>query len=216
MYFTGLEHFGGDFPELVGCHLQLLEPIGAQVYPEIRYGHEGKLTCDSIVVLPGLVLLVETKSLRSIEVGRRLEPTDVPTATTSAHDFEQVLATLLPLPDAATRILEALTAKPPHHPPVRSRATAFSTKKKLTAPVVNKKWRKSLNREYLCGAEVFVRAGANSKDSAADGDRNEISPHSNMGSVPGPMTDPVPGTPHRGSRQAHRGGSPGSEPENDP
>ncbi|MBF6215824.1 hypothetical protein IU487_33025 [Nocardia puris] len=194
MYFTGLEHFGGDFPELVGRsfeklvgrHLQLLEPVGAQIFPEIRYGHEGKLTCDYIVVLPGLVLLVEAKGLRSIEDARLghenglrklaervqharnqiattaslirdriselahipadypvrglvvtlepihlidtvffadlLEPTDVPTATTSAHDFEQVLATLLPLPDAAARILEALTAKPPYHPPSFPRA----------------------------------------------------------------------------------------------
>ncbi|WP_196814400.1 nuclease-related domain-containing protein [Nocardia sp. BMG111209] len=189
MYFTGIEHFGDGFPNLVGAsfeklvgrHLQLLEPIGAQVYPEIRYGRRGgELTCDYIVVMSEFVLLVETKAMRSVESARLgheaglqvladriqkarnqiattatlirdrisevahipddrpirglvvtlepihlvdtlffadlLQPTTVDTATTSAHDFEQILATLIPLPDAASRILEALTARPPVSP----------------------------------------------------------------------------------------------------
>ncbi|MFJ1460927.1 nuclease-related domain-containing protein [Nocardia sp. N2S4-5] len=193
IYFTGLDHFGDDFPNLVGTsfeklvgrHLRLLEAVGAQVYPEIRYGRDSKLTCDYIVVLPEFVLLVEVKGMRSIESARLghedglrvladrvqkarrqiattaslitervseldhipddrpvrglvvtlepihlidsvfyadlLEPIPVPTATTSAHDFEQILATLLPLPDATARMLDALTAKP-SAPPVLARA----------------------------------------------------------------------------------------------
>ncbi|WP_157124480.1 NERD domain-containing protein [Nocardia pseudovaccinii] len=78
MYFTGIGAFGDGFPKLVGesfeklvgRHLRLLESQGAQVYPEVRYGHENKLTCDWLVVLPKLVLLVEAKGMRSIEPAR--------------------------------------------------------------------------------------------------------------------------------------------------
>ncbi|MGY2118677.1 hypothetical protein ACW9HR_32645 [Nocardia gipuzkoensis] len=188
LYFTGIEHFGNGFPQLVGesfeklvgRHLRLLEPLGVIVHPETKYGRDNKLTCDYIVVLPQFVLLVEAKGMRSVETARLgdeaglktladrvqkarnqiettatlindrvpelahipadrpmrglvvtlepihlidtllfadlLQPTTVDTATASAHDFEQVLATLLPLPDAVTRLLDALTAKPPTPP----------------------------------------------------------------------------------------------------
>ncbi|GAB4590160.1 hypothetical protein Ntsu_79920 [Nocardia sp. IFM 10818] len=185
MYFTGIAAFGNKFPQaagdsfekLVGRHLRLLGPLGARVYPEVRYGHQKTLTCDWLVVFPHMVLLVEAKGMRSIEPARlgdeaglqtlaervqkardqiattakliidripelahipddrpirglvvTLEPlhlvdtyvyedlltdTAVPTATASAHIFEQVLPTLAGLADGAARLLEALTAKPP-------------------------------------------------------------------------------------------------------
>jgi hypothetical protein len=78
LYFTGLTHFGDDFPrapgdsfeKAVGCHLDLLTACGAVVHPEIIYGHENKKTVDYLVVFPELVLLVETKSMRSTAAAR--------------------------------------------------------------------------------------------------------------------------------------------------
>ena len=78
MYFTGIAGFGDRFPvlvgnsfeKLVGRHLRLLEPLDAHVFSEIRYGHENKLTCDWLVVLPNMVLLVEAKGMRSFESAR--------------------------------------------------------------------------------------------------------------------------------------------------
>ncbi|MGV9836558.1 hypothetical protein ACWDUL_20550 [Nocardia niigatensis] len=75
MYFTGSAPFGHgfsravgrSFERLVGLHLSLLEQTGALVYPEREYGRDKRLTCDWLVVLPNMVLLVEAKGMRSTE-----------------------------------------------------------------------------------------------------------------------------------------------------
>ncbi|MFD7008122.1 hypothetical protein [Rhodococcus jostii] len=74
LYFTGLQHFGSDFPRAlgdsfenyVGEHLALLEEAGAVVHSEITYkiGKQQKKTVDYLVVFDNLVLLVETKGMR--------------------------------------------------------------------------------------------------------------------------------------------------------
>ncbi|MFE5795790.1 hypothetical protein ACFQ8C_24895 [Streptomyces sp. NPDC056503] len=87
LFYTGNEHYKGKddetflaftrdlaelFEQYVGRHLRLLP--GAEVIPEIRYGKGGgKKSVDWIVVLPGLVLLVEVKSVRPT-AGLRLGP----------------------------------------------------------------------------------------------------------------------------------------------
>lgn len=53
---------GDLFEQYVGPHLRLLPDI--EIFPEIVYGKNGEKSVDWIVVLPGLVLLVEVKSVR--------------------------------------------------------------------------------------------------------------------------------------------------------
>jgi hypothetical protein len=73
LYFTGIDHFGDDFPralgdsfeKYVGRHLALLEAAGATVYPEVTYGRDKKKTVDYIVVLDEVVLLIEVKGMRA-------------------------------------------------------------------------------------------------------------------------------------------------------
>ncbi|MEV0297032.1 hypothetical protein [Nocardia sp. NPDC050710] len=185
LFFTGSTHFGDDFPRALGDsfekhlgpHLKLLEPYGAQVYPEITYGRDNKRTVDYIVVFDAFVLLVEAKGLRSTESARigddtgleilagrvqrardqidrtagliaekipelaripadrpvrglvvTLEPihlidtflfTDllsagsVESATASAHDLEQIIPTVITLPNVGERLLQALTFHDP-------------------------------------------------------------------------------------------------------
>lgn len=75
LFYTGRDHYTDDqtflaftrdlaelFEQYVGRHLRLLP--GAEVFPEIVYGKNGEKSVDWIVVLPGLVLLVEVKSVR--------------------------------------------------------------------------------------------------------------------------------------------------------
>ncbi|UYQ60671.1 hypothetical protein [Streptomyces peucetius] len=75
LYYTGRDHYTDDetflaftrdlgdlFEQYVGRHLPFLPD--AEVFPEIVYGKNGEKSVDWIVVLPGLVLLVEVKSVR--------------------------------------------------------------------------------------------------------------------------------------------------------
>ena len=72
-YFTGLSHFGSDFPRAmgdsferyVGRHLAQLADAGAVVIPEITFGRENKRTIDYFLVFEELVVLVEVKGLRA-------------------------------------------------------------------------------------------------------------------------------------------------------
>ncbi|WP_040841401.1 hypothetical protein [Nocardia brevicatena] len=73
LHFTGLTHFGTDFPrapgdsfeKLVGRHLALLTGCGAAVHSAITYGPENKETIGYFAVFPEPVLLVEEKNMRS-------------------------------------------------------------------------------------------------------------------------------------------------------
>ena len=73
LYFTGIEHFGNDFPralgdsfeKYVGRNLALLEAAGAKVYPEVTYGKDNRQTVDYLIVLDEVVLLVEVKGMRA-------------------------------------------------------------------------------------------------------------------------------------------------------
>lgn len=73
LYFTGIAHFGDDFPralgdsfeKYVGRHLALLEAAGAAVHPEVTYGKDTKKTVDYFVVFEEVVVLVEVKGLRA-------------------------------------------------------------------------------------------------------------------------------------------------------
>ncbi|WP_280491988.1 nuclease-related domain-containing protein [Nocardia asiatica] len=188
LYFTGLAHFGDDFPrafgdsfeKLVGRHLDLLVPCGATVYPEITYDRGQNKTVDYMLVFPELVLLVETKGMRSTvqarigddtglqKLAERIQqardqidhtadlihrripelahipsdrplrglvvtmepiqyidtalftnlftPSEVQSATVSAHDLEQILPTLAQQPEVGQRLLDALTFSKPTPP----------------------------------------------------------------------------------------------------
>ncbi len=73
LYFTGIAHFGDDFPralgdsfeKYVGRHLALLEAAGAAVHPEVTYGKDTKKTVDYFVVFEEVVVLVEVKGMRA-------------------------------------------------------------------------------------------------------------------------------------------------------
>lgn len=73
LYFTGINHFGDDFPralgdsfeKYVGRNLALLEAAGAKVYPEITYGKDNRRSVDYLVVFDEVVLLVEVKGMRA-------------------------------------------------------------------------------------------------------------------------------------------------------
>ncbi|WP_280299423.1 nuclease-related domain-containing protein [Nocardia abscessus] len=212
MYFIGLGHFGNDFPralgdsfeKLVGRHLALLEPCGATVYSEITYDRGQNKTVDYVLVFPELVLLVETKGMRSTVqarigddtglqklaervqqardqidhtadlIGRRIPelahipsnrplrglvvtmepiqhidtalftdlftPSTVESATVSAHDFEQVLATLVQQSEVGQRLLDALTFSEPT-PPGLDRAIKGCTRERnpLSADLWNRR-----------------------------------------------------------------------------
>lgn len=70
LYFVGLATWGlkfttalgGMFEAYVGSNLRLI--AGAQVHPEIVYGSSEHRSCDYIVVLDDLVMLVEAKAAR--------------------------------------------------------------------------------------------------------------------------------------------------------
>ncbi len=78
LFFTGLQHFGSDFPRAlgdsfeayVGRQLAQLEAAGATIYSEITYGHENKQSIDYFVVFNEVILLVEVKSFRATEAAR--------------------------------------------------------------------------------------------------------------------------------------------------
>ncbi|MGW0252113.1 hypothetical protein ACWDYH_36365 [Nocardia goodfellowii] len=123
MYFTGVQVFGNRFPQLVGNsfeklvgrHLQLLAPLGAQIHPEVTYGHENKRTCDWIVVLASMVLLVECKGMRSLESARLGQEEGLQTLATRVQKAREQIATTATL---ITGCIPEL-AHIPHDRPIR-------------------------------------------------------------------------------------------------
>ncbi|WP_328393291.1 hypothetical protein [Nocardia sp. NBC_00416] len=122
LYFTGLTHFGDDFPRalgdsfelVVGRHLALLTACGAVVHPEIAYGRKGsKKTVDYLIVFPELVLLVESKSMRSTAEARLGDEDGLALLTTRVQKARNQIDTTADL--IADRIpeLEAIPADRP-------------------------------------------------------------------------------------------------------
>ncbi len=123
MYFTGVQAFGNGFPQLVGDsfeklvgrHLRLLATLGAQTHPEVTYGRENKRTCDWMVVLPTMVLLVECKGMRSVESARLGQEDGLRILASRVQRAREQIATTATL--VSERIPEL--ARIPHDRPIR-------------------------------------------------------------------------------------------------
>jgi hypothetical protein len=97
IYYSGVARWGNSFAEdvgdlfehYVGSQLQTIP--GAQVHPEIVYGHENKRSVDWIAVCDNAVLLVEVKSVRPTEAVRLGSPAAWDElAKKLGHAYEQI------------------------------------------------------------------------------------------------------------------------------